>query len=108
MLLYRINFAKSITIIDDEPIYTLALIPNIIFGYSFTVGNVTSYTQNNSDVLFVIFNKELGHSTDKQMVMDAINALYFELHCKAAQWDTFVTCYFVRDSYTSTMIKRMA
>jgi len=72
----RISFLKSITIIDDEPVWILNASPNITFGNSFTVNNVNPYNQNDSDVLFVIFNKDLGHPTGKQIVADSINALY--------------------------------
>jgi hypothetical protein len=72
----RISFTKSIAILDDEPVWKLDSAPNITISNSFTVTNVTPYNQNDSDVLFVMFNKDLGHSTGKQIVLDAINALY--------------------------------
>lgn len=75
----RISFLKSISIIDDEPAWVLDASPNISFANSFTVNNVKPYNQNDSDVLFIMFNKDLGHTTGKQIITESINALYSPL-----------------------------
>lgn len=85
MLSDRISFLKSIAIADDEPVWVLDASPNISFANSFTVNNVKPYNQNDSDVLFIMFNKDLGHPTGKQIVAEAINVLYEPMLNKSVQ-----------------------
>lgn len=64
----KISFLKSIAIMEDEPTWVLNASPNLTFGNSFTVTNVKPYNQNDSDTLFNMFNKEMNHTTGKQVV----------------------------------------
>ncbi len=41
-----------------------------------SVANVSPYTEADSDALFVMLNKDLGHPTGKQIIAEAINSLY--------------------------------
>lgn len=50
--------------------------PNITFSNSFTVTKVTPFNQNDSVVLFDMFNKDMGHTTGSHIITEAINTLY--------------------------------
>lgn len=81
MLSDRITFTKVIDIDADtaEPVWLVDKAPNVTFGNSFSVSKVVPYSANDTEILDLMLNKNEGHTSGKELVMEAINSVYAAL-----------------------------